>query len=89
MKELDEKHHGPFKVVRKVGALSYELKLPATWKVHPVFDTVFLRPWVPPVAEHQKTLPPSPPDVVDGVDLYEVREVLNIKQQRKDLRYYI
>jgi hypothetical protein len=40
------------------------------------------------VAEHQKTVPP-PPDVVDGVDLYEVGEVLNIKQRRKDLQYYI
>jgi hypothetical protein len=89
MKKLDDKRHGPFKVVRKVGALSYELNLPATWKVHPIFNTVFLKPWIPPVAEHQKAVPPPPPDVVDGVDLYEVGEVLNIKQRRKDLRYYI
>jgi hypothetical protein len=89
MKKLDDKRHGPFKVVRKVGSLSYELKLPDTWKVHPVFNTVFLKPWVPPVAEHQKAVPPPPPDVVDGVDLYEVGEVLNIKVHNRSLRYYI
>ena len=89
MKKLDDKRHGPFKVVRKVGALSYELKLPDTWKVHPVFNTVFLRPWKPPVAEHQKTVPPPPPDVRDGVDVYEVGEILRIKKAKNSLRYYI
>jgi hypothetical protein len=89
MKKLDDKRHGPFKVVRKVGSLSYELKLPDTWKVHPVFNTVFLKPWVPPVAEHQKAVPLPPPDVVDSVDLYKVGEVLNIKVHNRSLWYYI
>jgi hypothetical protein len=66
VKKLDNKRHGPFKVVRKIGSLSYELKLLDTWKVHPVFNTVFLELWVPPVAEHQKAVPLPPPDVIDG-----------------------
>jgi hypothetical protein len=82
MKKLDDKRHSPFKVVCKVGSPSYKLKLPNTWKVHPVFNTVFLKLWVPPVAEHQKAVPLPPPDVVDGVDLYEVGEVHN-----QSLRY--
>jgi hypothetical protein len=63
MEKLDDKRHGPFKVVCKVGSPSYKLKLPDTWKVHPVFNTVFLKLWVPPVAEHQKAVPLPPPDV--------------------------
>jgi hypothetical protein len=53
MKKLEARCYGPFTVVRKVGAISYELKLPDSWKVHLVFNTVFLRPWVPPVVAHQ------------------------------------
>ncbi|KAJ7887215.1 hypothetical protein B0H14DRAFT_3430714 [Mycena olivaceomarginata] len=82
---------GPFIVVRKVGAISYELKLLESWKVHPVVNTVFLCPWVPPVAEHQHHDDPPPPNVVDGVDLYELAEVLKmcLKKRRKHLQYLI
>jgi hypothetical protein len=65
-KKFEDWHYGPFTVVWKVGAISYELKLPKSWKVHPVFNTVFLHPWLPPVTEHQHHDEPPPPDVVDG-----------------------
>jgi hypothetical protein len=68
-KKFEAQCYGPFTVVHKVGAISYELKLPDSWKVHLVFNTVFLHPWVLPVAAHQHHDDPPPPDVVDGVDL--------------------
>jgi hypothetical protein len=82
-KKFEARRYGPFTVVRKVGAISYELKLPDSWKVHPVFNTVFLRPWVPPVAAHQHHNDPPPLDVVEGVDLYEIAEVLKIRFNKK------
>jgi hypothetical protein len=90
-KKFEAQCYGPFTVVRKVGAISYELKLPDSWRVHPVFNTVFLRPWVPPVAAHQHHDDPPPPDVVDGVNLYEIAEVLKIRlnKKRKRLQYLI
>jgi hypothetical protein len=60
-KKFEDRRYGPFTVARKVDAISYELKLPDSWRVHPVFNTIFLRPWVPPVAEHQQVAPPLPP----------------------------
>jgi hypothetical protein len=81
--KFEDRRYGPFTVVWKVGAISYELKLPDSWKVHPVFNTVFLRPWVPPVTDHQMTPPPPPPDIVDGMNTYEVGEILKIQRTRK------
>jgi hypothetical protein len=60
MKKFEDWHYGPFTVVRKVEVISYELKLPTPWKVHPIFNTIFLRPWVPPVTEHQHHDEPLP-----------------------------
>jgi hypothetical protein len=50
---------------------------------------VFLKPWVPLVAEHQKVVTLPPPDVVDSMDLYEVGEVLNIEVHNWSLWYNI
>jgi hypothetical protein len=88
MKKFEAWRYGPFTVVRKVGAISYRLKLPNSWKVHLVFNTVFLHPWGPPVAAHQHHDNP-PPDVVDGVDLYKIAEVLKISLNKwqKHLQY--
>ncbi len=39
MKKLNDKHFGPFKVIKKVGASFYKLQIPCTWKsIHPVFN---------------------------------------------------
>jgi hypothetical protein len=51
-KNFEDWCYGPFTVVQKLGAISYGLKLPECWKVHLVFNTVFLCPWVAPVVEH-------------------------------------
>jgi hypothetical protein len=90
-KGFEARCYGPFTVVCKVGAISYELQLPDSWKVHLVFNTIFLRPWLPPVAAHQHHDDPPLPDVVDGVDLYEIAEVLKIclNKKRKHLQYPI
>ena len=35
----------PFEVIRAVGRLVYELKIPATWKIHPVISVAHLEPY--------------------------------------------
>ena len=35
-KKLDHKRLGPFKIIRKISELTYELKLPPSFKIHPV-----------------------------------------------------
>ena len=41
-KKLDYKQVGPFPIVTKHGRLAYELKLPRSYRIHPVFPAVKL-----------------------------------------------
>ena len=42
-KKLDDKRHGPFRVIQKIGESAYELGLPNHWPaIHPVFDKKYL-----------------------------------------------
>lgn len=41
---LSNQRAGPFKVLRKIGNLAYELEFPAIWKIHPVISIAILEP---------------------------------------------
>jgi hypothetical protein len=43
-KTLDNRREGPFPVIGKAGKNAYRLRLPASWRVHPVFHVSHLRP---------------------------------------------
>jgi hypothetical protein len=42
--KLSEQRTGPFKIVKKIGRLAYELDLPPSWKVHRVISVAHLQP---------------------------------------------
>jgi hypothetical protein len=42
---LDDKRYGPFKVAKVISPSAYKLQLPPSMKIHPVFNTVKLRPY--------------------------------------------
>jgi hypothetical protein len=72
---------GPFKVVKQVGSVAYQLELPANLKIHPVFHVSLLKAYVP-----GRVAPPPPPDMVDGVEEWEVEAILShkdVKVRRK------
>jgi hypothetical protein len=87
-KKLDYKSFGPFKVTKVVGPHAYKLQLPPSMKIHPVFNTVKLRRYVPdPISR------PEPerldPLIVDGVPEYHVEEIRNSRYYRGKLQYFI
>ena len=45
-KKVDDKRYGPFKVTEIIGPNAYKLDLPASMKIHSVFNTVKLRPYL-------------------------------------------
>ena len=53
-KKLAEKQYGPFKVTKVVSPNAYQMDLPLSMKIHPVFNTVKLSP------SHQDTIPGRP-----------------------------
>jgi len=54
--KLSPRFFGPYKIVRCVGPVAYELELPASSKVHPIFHVSVLRP----AHGQQAVIPPAP-----------------------------
>ncbi|VDC06874.1 unnamed protein product, partial [Peniophora sp. CBMAI 1063] len=76
---LNERRHGPFKILEKIGASAYRLDIPPTWKTHNVFNEALLTPYTPPAFTNQANPPEPPPEMIDGEERYEVEAVINSK----------
>jgi hypothetical protein len=74
--KLAPKRHGPFKVIQVMSAVNYRLELPTQWSIHDVFHTDLLTPYRETVT-HGANYQRPPPDLVEGVEEYEVEKVLD------------
>jgi transposase InsO family protein len=90
-KKLGDKRYGPFKILSKHGAAAYKLSLPKTWRsIWPIFNEIFLTPYVPPTFPTQKMQQPPPlPEVVDDHEEYEVQEIMDSRLYRGKIRYLV
>jgi hypothetical protein len=89
MKKLMPKWIGPFKVLKRVGAVAYELEVPPSMKMHDVFHVSLLKPY-----HTDGTVQPPPVTVMlDGEQEFEVERILLHelvrKGKRKSYRYLV
>ena len=75
--KLDQQYTGPFKVLEKVGRLSYRLQLPEHWRIHDVFTIAQLEPAPAPGSDPYQRLPYDEPGPVEDTDVYEVERILD------------
>ena len=83
-RKLLPKWIGPFKVLKKVGGLAYELELPSYLPVH----NVLLKGW----RSDERSQPPPDPIPVDGYLEYEVEEIIEertVKSGRRTRKEYL
>jgi len=73
--KLAPKRHGPFRIKKALSAVSYELELPSTWKIHPVFHANLLTPYKE-TELHGTNFTRPPPDLIDGEEEFEVEQIL-------------
>jgi hypothetical protein len=95
--KLKSKYAGPYKILRKINQVSYELQLPEVQRahgVHPVYHVSKLRKFIPRLEsfadDNGNELPP-PPALIDdeGYDQWEVDAVLNKKRVGNKVKYLI
>ena len=87
--KLSPQRVGPFEILRKVGRLAYELRIPKTWKIHPIISIAHLEPHKPDTFGRDIETP-IPDLVVDDTgeshEEWEVEEVLSERYNKRRKR---
>src|SRR5258708_6196466 len=88
--KLAPKRHGPFRITREVSPVAYQLSLPASWAIHDVFHASLLFPYRE-NAVHGPNFSKPPPDLVQGMEEYEVEHLLNHPRhgRSRTLQYFV
>lgn len=63
--KLSKIREGPFKILRKVLLLAYELELPKSYRIHPVISVIHLKQ-APESDEYKRAVAEPSPLIVDG-----------------------
>lgn len=89
-KKLSPRRYGPFKVTKQISKVAYQLQLPPSMKIHPVFHVDLLIPFVSTDA-YGKAYSQPPPELIDGEEEYEVNEIIRhrTKGRSKEKEYFV
>ena len=69
------KQEGPFAITKVLSPIVYQLRLPKTWKIHPVFHASLLSPYRENEV-HSKNFPVPPPDLINREEEYEIEKII-------------
>jgi hypothetical protein len=87
-RNLDHQRLGPFPIKRVISSHAYEMEIPNTMQVHPVFSVSLLDPAAADPLPGQRN-PPPPPVIIDNAEEYEIEEILDSKSTHKTLKYLV
>ena len=83
--KLVAKYYGPFEIVKVISDVTYELKLPPTMKIHPVFHISKLKAYKQTDKfnreEEQQNKPP--PEIIDGEESWEVERIVKMRKRKR------
>ncbi|ESK83508.1 hypothetical protein Moror_4871 [Moniliophthora roreri MCA 2997] len=81
--KLSPKREGLFEVEEVLGLVTYKLKLPFQWRIHPVFHAGLLLPYKENKIRGPNFLEP-PLDIVEGQEEYEVEAIIRHRPKKKN-----
>jgi hypothetical protein len=73
--KLAPKRYGPFRIKKKILDIVFQLELPQQWKVHNVFHTSLLTPYVE-TELHNPNYPKPPLEITEGDPEFEVEQIV-------------
>ncbi|KAL0192201.1 hypothetical protein M9458_010497, partial [Cirrhinus mrigala] len=89
-RKLSPRYIGPFKILRQINDVTFQLQLPPRYHIHPTFHVSLLKPFFPSATEPPGAeLEPPPPEVLDQPSIYSVREILDSRRRGGHLEYLI
>ena len=88
-KKLEDKRYGPFRISKKISPSAYELRLPPSMKVHPVFNTSRLTPYKEDSIPGRKHPPPPAPVVQGETPEWEVEFIKDSRLYRGKLQFLV
>uniref|UniRef100_A0A0W0FDD1 Tf2-1-like SH3-like domain-containing protein n=1 Tax=Moniliophthora roreri TaxID=221103 RepID=A0A0W0FDD1_MONRR len=80
-RKLVPKREGPFEILEVLGPVTYRLKLPHQWKIHPVFHAALLTPFKETEAHGPSFMEP-PPDLIEGFKEYKVEAIMGHRPKK-------
>ena len=88
--KLAPKDHGPFKVMKEISPVAYQLELPRAWTIHDIFHSSLLMPYKE-TLEHGAQFQCPPPELIGNKEEYEVEQIINHRHHGKchQLQYLI
>ena len=60
--------------MKQINLVTYQLTLPTTWQIHPMFHASLLSPYMETNA-HGPNYSRPPPDLIGGEEFYEVEQI--------------
>src|SRR5579864_5890903 len=90
MTKLAPKRYRPFKIIKAISPVAYQLALPATWKIHDVFHVSLLSPYRETTA-HGPNYSRPPPDLINDEEQYKVQAIRSHRRhgRSRQLQYLI
>jgi Chromo (CHRromatin Organisation MOdifier) domain len=83
--KLAPRCHGPFKIIREISPVTYQLDLPHQWNIHPIFHASLLTPFIE-TNSHSPNFSRPPPNLIKGEAEYKVKDIQAHRQFGKNKR---
>ena len=88
-KKLDWVYVGPYRIKRQINAVTYEVDLPQTSHIHPVFHVKLLKKYIPGEDPDRHIIPPPPIQSKDKEVGYEIEAIKDVRPKGNGHEYLI